>query len=565
MNLKNFAIVEVSTGYNSSATSIVLATGQGSRFPDPTTESYNAVWFNSTDYASPDLDPNAEIVTVTAKTGDTLTIVRPVLANKYNREGDENTAKDHNIAGKQYKMLLAVTKSVVDEIDLRAQQFVGICATTPITEADIVIDYNARTLTIVPPLGYFHFYVDGDGETEKFTKVGNVTFPAWTDTSGVWYLHFDKDGNAVTTQTAWTSFDIIATVYRFAWNATLSGAAKSAVEALETHLNNISSADHAWKHRYGAVWNSGLTLVHNRLASGTPNADGRNTCVSLTSGQIIDDNLFYTITNGVGATKFTQDMGNISAGSLTISNGGIFRVRTQDAGGLLDALTGTRFPFAWNSGSNRPEYITSNGTRTLVANGDFFVYYLYGIQDPRTGETIKSVSAPTSFTSLTNAQASSWTDIQATYPLISDPEIRPLYKLIYQYGSGYSAAIKYSALRDFVDYRKTPVSTTASLAGSIAGTSVTMIAPTGFVGTNAQALSTEIASNLSRKSATYTDNDTSQDFTDADVTANSVVEVYAQATPVGGWTVSSYAGGFTITSTKAESTDIPFVYYIKNN
>ena len=109
-------MVEVSTGYNASDTSIVLKTGEGVKLSDPDINSYNLVWFNSTDYASPDLDPNVEIIKVTDIVTDTLTIVRPVIGNNYLDEGDENIARDHNIAGKQYKMLMAVTKSLLDRI-----------------------------------------------------------------------------------------------------------------------------------------------------------------------------------------------------------------------------------------------------------------------------------------------------------------------------------------------------------------------------------------------------------------------------------------------------------------
>lgn len=385
-----------------------------------------------------------------------------------------------------------VSTPVFNALELKATQFVGICAETPITANDISIDYVNRILTINPPLGYFHFFTDGGGVITKHEKVGAVNFPAFTDTSGVWYFHFDTNGDPIATQTPWSSFDTVCTVYRLAWNATLSGSAKSAVESWECHLNTISSADHAWKHRYGTIWENGFTAVHNRITSGTPNADGRNTCFSLTTGTNMDDNMPYTVTNDTGASKFMQDMGQINAGLLTFSNAGLFRVRTQDAGGLLDALPATRFPFAWNSGSNRPEYITSAGARTLVGNGNFFVYFAYSIQDPRNGETIKLVSTGSEYITLANAQASTWEDVKALYPLIGDPEIRPLYKLIFEYRNTYDVAVKYSALRQVDDYRKTIVTTTATSAGSTTATSVSFIPYGNLVSTNAQSAIQEL-------------------------------------------------------------------------
>ena len=75
--VKNFAKGAVSAGYDSLATSIVLASGDGARFPDPSSDGgVNVVWWNSTDYGDPSDDPNREIVRVTARTTDTLTITR---------------------------------------------------------------------------------------------------------------------------------------------------------------------------------------------------------------------------------------------------------------------------------------------------------------------------------------------------------------------------------------------------------------------------------------------------------------------------------------------------------
>lgn len=66
-------------------------------------------------------------------------------------------------------------------------------------------------------------------------------------------------------------------------------------------------------------------------------------------------------------------------------------------------------------------------------------------------------------------------------------------------------------------------------------------------------------------SSNYTDNDTSQTFTDAFCTSNSLVTVVVNSAsiPEGIWSVASANGSFTITSTSNESTDIAFDYYIQ--
>lgn len=102
--------VTVSTGYNSTATSIVLATGQGAELPDPVVDGeYNLPWWDSTNYNDPADDPNFEIVRVTgpAGTGDTKTIVRA-------QEGTAATNK--NNADATYKMHLGVTAKTITDV-----------------------------------------------------------------------------------------------------------------------------------------------------------------------------------------------------------------------------------------------------------------------------------------------------------------------------------------------------------------------------------------------------------------------------------------------------------------
>lgn len=105
----NFAKVTVSAGYDSVATSIVLLTGDGALLPDPAGDTgFNLIWFNSTDWQNPSDDPDHEIIRVTARTADTLTITRA-------QEG--TTAKNHNTAGKTYAMRLSTTAKMIADID----------------------------------------------------------------------------------------------------------------------------------------------------------------------------------------------------------------------------------------------------------------------------------------------------------------------------------------------------------------------------------------------------------------------------------------------------------------
>ncbi|RME73426.1 MAG: hypothetical protein D6781_00420 [Verrucomicrobia bacterium] len=102
--VKNFVKVTVAAGYDSAATSILLAAGGGALLP---AAPFNLIWWQSTDYPDPADDPNVEIVRVTAVVGDTLTVTRA-------QEGTAATAK--NAAGKVYKMAQGVTKKILDDL-----------------------------------------------------------------------------------------------------------------------------------------------------------------------------------------------------------------------------------------------------------------------------------------------------------------------------------------------------------------------------------------------------------------------------------------------------------------
>jgi len=104
---KNFAKVTVSTGYDAAATSIALTSGHGARLPDVP---FNATWWNSTDYPDPGDDPNVEIVRVTARATETLTVTRAQ---------ESTSASTKNTASKTYSILAGPTAKLVN-VDIPA-------------------------------------------------------------------------------------------------------------------------------------------------------------------------------------------------------------------------------------------------------------------------------------------------------------------------------------------------------------------------------------------------------------------------------------------------------------
>lgn len=114
----NFGLVEVSIGYNAAAVSIALATGHGSRLPDTTGGyTYPMTWWNATDYAHAALDPNKEIVLVTSRSTDTLTITRAQ---------ESTSASTKNTADKTYYMSLGITKAMWESLRTPTQWFQGL-------------------------------------------------------------------------------------------------------------------------------------------------------------------------------------------------------------------------------------------------------------------------------------------------------------------------------------------------------------------------------------------------------------------------------------------------------
>lgn len=106
--IKNFAKVTVSTGYDASATSIALSSGEGAKLPAPATDgAFNLVWWNSTDYPDPSDDPNVEITRCTARSTDTLTVTRAQ---------ESTSASTKNTGGKTYKMMLALSYKVMMDL-----------------------------------------------------------------------------------------------------------------------------------------------------------------------------------------------------------------------------------------------------------------------------------------------------------------------------------------------------------------------------------------------------------------------------------------------------------------
>lgn len=168
--ITNFAKATVSLGYTSTDLTIVLTGGHGAKFPlassSDNTTWFNLVWYNSTDYPDPADDTNVEIVRVTNRSTDTLTVTRA-------QEG--TTATNKNTAGKTYKMILAPTRKTI--LDLSVVEPAEYAATITHVSAN---SYVGTAFTV----GTFMKY----GDIKKITARANYTMATlyqWTALASV--------------------------------------------------------------------------------------------------------------------------------------------------------------------------------------------------------------------------------------------------------------------------------------------------------------------------------------------------------------------------------------------
>jgi hypothetical protein len=237
----------------------------------------------------------------------------------------------------------------------------------------------------------------------------------------------------------------------------------------------------------GSVWVFGYENTDNRLATGTPNADGRNTVFSLSGGTVLDDNLFFSCANSTNGQQLNQDLGNLTASTLNATNSALFPIRYKGATASV-VEQATRFPFLWNSSNNRPQYVNASGVRTDVTNNYFLVYFVYTIQDRRNGQTVRITPAYAEYSTATLAKAVTWETVQGQDPDANDVEIRPLYKLTieckHSTGTAYDVGCKYAVIREVEDIRKSKVSSVSNVGGSINEASVITVPRTNLTSTN---------------------------------------------------------------------------------
>lgn len=180
--VSNFGLVTVSGGYLAGATTITLQTGDGSKLPATTGGfRYPLTWWNATDYAHPADDPAVEIISVTDRTGNTLTVLR----------GQEGTgAANKNTSGKTYRMSLGQTAAMWNDLRLARSSHQGLVLQTHRDAASAKSKVELVTCDhIVMDDGTVLRNDAGEwsGQTADITLSGAGGLDAGTENGAAWY------------------------------------------------------------------------------------------------------------------------------------------------------------------------------------------------------------------------------------------------------------------------------------------------------------------------------------------------------------------------------------------
>lgn len=178
----NGGLVTVNGTYNAAATTITLQTGEGSKL-SVTTGGYRypVVWWNATNYAHPADDPFWEIILVTNRSGDVLTVVR----------GQEfTTASAKNTPGVTYRMLQGLTAGMVDELRVTRNTHQGLVLQTHRDASDALrkVEITACEYLVMDD-GTVSRNDNGEwtGQAADITVSGAGGLDVGTEEVGTWY------------------------------------------------------------------------------------------------------------------------------------------------------------------------------------------------------------------------------------------------------------------------------------------------------------------------------------------------------------------------------------------
>lgn len=313
---------------------------------------------------------------------------------------------------------------------------------------------NSTTIGFNNTTKVFTLGVGVSGSFEVFIKGAKRVFSSAVtlDMSGFivegwWYIWLKEDGTLEASQTfpGITSKALVAYLY---YDAT----AGTGEVYDERHGWEMSEDTHSYLHNtIGTRYAQGLTLGDSRLATGSPTSSNQAR-VFMTPGtgpHFFDEDNRYTVVNGTGSAIFEQNLG-----SNTSTLPAFMPVWWRNGATTWRKEAATEWPFATvtPAGTTAPQW-NDLGTfvKTAMTNANDFVAY-WVCASNNIDEPIFLLMGQRTDTSLTNAQTNNLPDA-ISWGTAPFREIKVLYRLIFQYNTGYTNSQHRAVLRDVVDYR----------------------------------------------------------------------------------------------------------------
>lgn len=362
----NFAVSTLATGIDASTTTLNVAAGTGAKFPATALGTYPLTISNCTDYASAALDPNAEIVTATTRSGDTFTVLR----------GQEfTTAVAHNTAGKSYCVELYMTagmyQRIKDFIIASAASTPGVydCASQGSCSATVSFIGSAKaTLQVSDTQNIASNLSIPSHITVRRVGAGKLQIPDGVTLTAVSPEQFDADVRTQLFEFTGAGTGVVAFTTAGAvpitWCGAIAGDANDDSAAAKKCHDSLpgATASSILEIPPGSyVWNSELDSATANLLIRMPGA-----ILDITGMTGTGHSNIHGSGNVLGAIRLTGNRQRVVGGRITGPT--LVQTTIRTTGVLLDGATNARISSVLMDGLYACLWAGGNSTDLLIAN-----------------------------------------------------------------------------------------------------------------------------------------------------------------------------------------------------